>query len=98
MVLEAGPSLLLLDEPSLGLSPGNQEQIFATMQDLRARGLTVLVVEQNAEGCLQVSDTGVVMELGRVVLAAPAHQVLTDPRVRDAYLGGGAATPREERA
>lgn len=88
MVLEAGPKLLLLDEPSLGLSPGNQDQVFATMQDLRARGLTVLVVEQNAEGCLRVSDRAIVMELGEKFMEAPAEQVMNDPRIRDAYLGG----------
>ena len=88
MVLETGPKLLLLDEPSLGLSPGNQDQVFATMQDLRARGLTVLVVEQNAEGCLRVSDRAIVMELGEKFMEAPADQVMNDPRIRDAYLGG----------
>ena len=88
MVLETHPKLLLLDEPSLGLSPANQDQVFATMQDLRRRGLTVLVVEQNAEGCLGVSDVGIVMELGQKFMEAPAKQVLDDPRIRDAYLGG----------
>jgi branched-chain amino acid transport system ATP-binding protein len=88
MVLETGPKLLLLDEPSLGLSPGNQDQVFATMQDLRARGLTVLVVEQNADGCLRVSDRAIVMELGEKFMEAPADQVMNDPRIRDAYLGG----------
>ena len=58
------------------------------MNDLRAKGLTVLVVEQNAEGCLAVSDVGIVMELGRKFMEAPAGEVLTDPRIRDAYLGG----------
>ena len=88
MVLEAGPRLLLLDEPSLGLSPANQDQIFATIADLRGRGLTVLVVEQNAHGALQISDTGIVMELGRLFMAGPAAQVIADPRVKVAYLGG----------
>jgi branched-chain amino acid transport system ATP-binding protein len=88
MVLEAGPKLLLLDEPSLGLSPANQDQIFATIAGLRGRGLTVLVVEQNAHGALQISDTGIVMELGRVFMIGPAAQVIADPRVKVAYLGG----------
>jgi len=88
MVLEAGPKLLLLDEPSLGLSPANQDQIFATIAGLRGRGLTVLVVEQNAHGALQISDTGIVMELGRVFMIGPAAQVIADPRIRVAYLGG----------
>ena len=88
MVLEAGPALLLLDEPSLGLSPANQDQIFATIAGLRERGLTVLVVEQNAHGALQISDTGIVMELGRLFLAGPAAEVIADPRIKVAYLGG----------
>ena len=88
MVLEAGPKLLLLDEPSLGLSPTNQDQIFATIAGLRGRGLTVLVVEQNAHGALQISDTGIVMELGRVFMTGPAAQVIADPRIKVAYLGG----------
>jgi len=88
MVLETGPTLLLLDEPSLGLSPGNQEQIFATIAELRGRGLTVLVVEQNAHGALQISDTGIVMELGRLFMVGPAAAVSADPRIKIAYLGG----------
>jgi branched-chain amino acid transport system ATP-binding protein len=88
MVLEPGPTLLLLDEPSLGLSPGNQDQIFATIADLRRHGLTVLVVEQNAFGALQISDTGIVMELGRLYMTGPAAEIATDPRIKIAYLGG----------
>jgi branched-chain amino acid transport system ATP-binding protein len=92
MVLEAGPRLLLLDEPSLGLSPANQDQVFATMTELRARGLTVLVVEQNAHGALEVSDEAIVMELGRKFIAGTARQIIDDPRVKVAYLGGSAAS------
>ena len=88
MVLEAGPTLLLLDEPSLGLSPANQDQVFATIAELRGRGLTVLVVEQNAHGALQISDTGIVMELGRLFASGPAADILDDPRIKLAYLGG----------
>jgi branched-chain amino acid transport system ATP-binding protein len=88
MVLEAAPTLLLLDEPSLGLSPGNQDQIFQTIADLRGRGLTVLVVEQNAHGALQISDTGIVMELGRLFMTGPATEVAANPRIKVAYLGG----------
>jgi len=94
MVLEAGPRLLLLDEPSLGLSPANQDQIFATIADLRRRGLTVLVVEQNAHGALGISDTGIVMELGRLFMAGPAAEVIADPRIKVAYLGGEAVDGR----
>ena len=75
MVLEASPQLLLLDEPSLGLSPGNQDQIFEMIAQLRDGGLTVLVVEQNAHGALQISDTGIVMELGRLFMVGPAAEV-----------------------
>ncbi len=88
MVLEADPKLLLLDEPSLGLSPANQDQIFETVARLRGLGLTVLVVEQNAHGALEVSDLGVVMELGRLFLMGPAAQLIEDPRIKVAYLGG----------
>jgi branched-chain amino acid transport system ATP-binding protein len=88
MVLESSPRLLLLDEPSLGLSPANQDQIFQTIADLRAHGLTVLVVEQNAHGALQVSDTGIVMELGRIFMMGPAREIISDPRIQVAYLGG----------
>ena len=88
MVLEADPTLLLLDEPSLGLSPANQDQIFETVARLRALGLTVIVVEQNAHGALEVSDIGIVMELGRLFMIGPAAQVIADPRIKVAYLGG----------
>jgi branched-chain amino acid transport system ATP-binding protein len=94
MVLEAGPRLLLLDEPSLGLSPANQDQIFTTIADLRARGLTVLVVEQNAHGALQISDTGIVMELGRLFMTGPAAEVIADPRIKVAYLGAEGTAAR----
>lgn len=90
MVLETSPRLLLLDEPSLGLSPANQDRIFAAIATLRDSGLTVLVVEQNAYGSLRISDTGIVMDLGRLLLASPAREILDDQRVRDAYLGGRA--------
>jgi branched-chain amino acid transport system ATP-binding protein len=89
MVLEAAPKLLLLDEPSLGLSPINQDQVFETIADLRGHGMTVLVVEQNAYGALRISDIGVVMELGRLFATGPAAEILADPRIKVAYLGGG---------
>ena len=89
MVLESDPKLLLLDEPSLGLSPANQDQVFATVAELRGRGLTVLVVEQNAHGALDISDLGIVMELGRMFAMGPAQDILNEPRIKVAYLGGG---------
>ncbi len=88
MVLVTQPTLLLLDEPSLGLSPASQDQIFALMQSLRDSGLTVFVVEQNAHGCLEVSDTAIVMELGRLFMMSPARDVMANPHVKAAYLGG----------
>jgi branched-chain amino acid transport system ATP-binding protein len=88
MVLESAPRLLLLDEPSLGLSPANQDQIFETIASLRAHGLTVLVVEQNAHGALRISDTGIVMELGRIFMMGPAAEIISDPRIQVAFLGG----------
>ncbi len=87
MVLEAGPRLLLLDEPSLGLSPAMQDQVFETISDLRGQGLTVLVIEQNAHGALEISDYGIVMELGRLFMTGPARDLIDDPRIRTAYLG-----------
>jgi branched-chain amino acid transport system ATP-binding protein len=88
MVLLSGPELLLLDEPSLGLSPMMQTEVFAVARQIAADGVTVLVVEQNVHGALLVSDTAVVMELGRKFLEGPAAEIRNDPRIREAYLGG----------
>jgi branched-chain amino acid transport system ATP-binding protein len=81
------PSLLLLDEPSLGLSPIMTRKIFATIEDLRRQGRTILLVEQNALAALSLADRGYVVDLGRVTLAGTGTQLRTDPRVRRAYLG-----------
>jgi branched-chain amino acid transport system ATP-binding protein len=88
MVLLSAPELLLLDEPSLGLSPKMQAEVFAVAQQIAAAGVTVLVVEQNVHGALLVSNTAIVMELGRKFLEGPAAEVRDDPRIREAYLGG----------
>jgi branched-chain amino acid transport system ATP-binding protein len=88
MVLLVEPSLLLLDEPSLGLSPRMQGDVFATIQRVAATGVTVLVVEQNVRGALLISDRALVMEQGRLFMEGPAAEVRTDPRIRQAYLGG----------
>lgn len=88
MVLETGPSLLLLDEPSLGLSPKMQNEVFSSVRAIAAAGVTVLIVEQNVHGALLVSDRAIVMELGRKFLEGPAASVRDDPRIREAYLGG----------
>lgn len=93
MVLAAGPRLLLLDEPSLGLSPGNLRQVLRTIEDIRGGGVTVLMVEQNAVAALRISDAAIVLELGRKVLEGPARHVLDDPAVQAAYLGAGTGEP-----
>jgi branched-chain amino acid transport system ATP-binding protein len=88
MVLLVEPALLLLDEPSLGLSPRMQGDVFATVQRIAASGVTVLIVEQNVRGALLISDRALVMEQGRLFMEGPAAEVRTDPRIRQAYLGG----------
>jgi branched-chain amino acid transport system ATP-binding protein len=88
MVLLTAPRLLLLDEPSLGLSPKMQTEVFAAARQIAAGGVTVLVVEQNVHGALLISDTAIVMELGRKFMEGPAAEVRSDPRIREAYLGG----------
>jgi branched-chain amino acid transport system ATP-binding protein len=87
MVLMAKPRLLLLDEPSLGLSPQAMDMVFATIRELTAGGITVLMVEQNAQQSLERCDYGVVMELGQVSLFEPAAQVLAHPDIRRMFLG-----------
>ncbi len=88
--LMARPKLLLLDEPSLGLAPLIVKDLFALIASLRDRGQTVLLVEQNARSALKLSDRAYVLETGRVVLDGPASELLEDPRVQAAYLGGHA--------
>ncbi|QCJ00279.1 ABC transporter ATP-binding protein [Agrobacterium larrymoorei] len=81
------PSCLLLDEPSMGLAPILVAQIFDVVKSLKARGVTVLLVEQNAFGALSVADRGYVMETGHITLTGPAADLIADERVREAYLG-----------
>ncbi len=81
------PRLLMLDEPSLGLAPRLVAEMFETLGTLRQEGLTVLLVEQNVHHALEFADTGYVLETGRVVLSGPCSELLTNPRVRSAYLG-----------
>ena len=86
--LMSRPKLLLLDEPSLGLAPQIVLQIFEVIKELnRNEGMAVLVVEQNARMALKVAQRGVVLETGRVTLEGPASELLTDERIRAAYLG-----------
>src|SRR5215203_2572101 len=81
------PKLLLLDEPSLGLAPIVCQTIFATIDEIKATGTTVLLVEQNANAALKHSDRGYVLETGAVTLEGAASAIASDPRVREAYLG-----------
>jgi len=81
------PKLLLLDEPSLGLSPILVDQILDAVVAMRNSGITILLVEQNAAAALEIADRGYVIETGRIVHAGPAAELLTDPKVKAAYLG-----------
>jgi branched-chain amino acid transport system ATP-binding protein len=81
------PRLLLLDEPSLGLSPILVEQIMAAIVSLKANGITVLLVEQNASAALEIADRAYVMETGRIVSTGEGSVLLSDPKVKAAYLG-----------
>jgi len=90
--LMARPKVLLLDEPSMGLAPMLVQQIFSIIQEINRRGTTVLLVEQNAQQALQVGHHAYVLETGRIVKSAPAHDLLDDPEVKAAYLGGELGT------
>jgi branched-chain amino acid transport system ATP-binding protein len=85
--LMSRPKVLLLDEPSMGLSPIMVDKIFEVVKDVYARGVTVLLVEQNASRALGIADRGYVMESGLLTMSGPAKELLVDPRVRAAYLG-----------
>ena len=85
--LLARPKLMMLDEPSLGLSPLLVERLFQLIVDLRAEGLAILLVEQNTHMALEVASRGLVMELGNVVLQGAADVLRNDQRLADAYLG-----------
>ena len=85
--LMSRPQVLLLDEPSMGLSPIMVDKIFEVIQEVSAQGVTILLVEQNASRALQIADRGYVMESGLITLSGPAHDLLHDPKVREAYLG-----------
>ncbi|MGE0282129.1 MAG: ABC transporter ATP-binding protein [Rhizobiaceae bacterium] len=85
--LMARPSCLLLDEPSMGLAPIIVQQIFDVVRGLKARKVTVLLVEQNAFGALKIADRGYVLENGKVIMDGTAEALVADPRIREAYLG-----------
>jgi branched-chain amino acid transport system ATP-binding protein len=88
------PKLMLIDEPSIGLSPILVQELFALFKDMRARGITVLMIEQNAKRALETSDRGIVLELGRTRLADQAEKILADPRIGQLFLGGGLEATR----
>jgi branched-chain amino acid transport system ATP-binding protein len=83
------PKLILIDEPSIGLSPILVEELFGLLRDMRASGITVLMIEQNAKRALENSDFGVVLELGRTRIQDRAESILADPRIAQLFLGGG---------
>ena len=85
--LMARPKVLLMDEPSMGLSPIMVDKIFEVVNDIHGRGTTVLLVEQNASRALQLASRGYVMDSGEVTMSGDAKQLLNDPKVRAAYLG-----------
>ena len=86
--LMAGPRLLMLDEPSLGLAPLVVREIFSTVREVNQKGVSILLVEQNAVMALNVASRGYVLEMGRVVLTDHRDNLLKDERIRQAYLGG----------
>ena len=85
--LMSRPRVLLLDEPSMGLSPIMVDKIFEVVRDVSARGVTVLLVEQNARLALMAANRGYVMDSGLITMSGDAKEMLSDPRVRAAYLG-----------
>ena len=85
--LMSRPKVLLLDEPSMGLSPIMVDKIFEVVKDVASQGVTILLVEQNASRAMGIADRGYVMESGAVTMNGDAKQLLSDPRVRAAYLG-----------
>jgi branched-chain amino acid transport system ATP-binding protein len=86
------PKLMLVDEPSIGLSPRLVQETFAILHELRSKGMSILMVEQNAKRALEISDFGVVIELGRTRMTGEARAILADPKVGQLFLGGGLIT------
>ncbi len=85
--LMSRPRLLLLDEPSLGLAPLVVHTIFEAIDEIRGKGTTILLVEQNAHAALKHSDRAYVLETGRIVMEGPSNELAADPRIKEAYLG-----------
>ena len=86
--LMSNASMLMLDEPSMGLSPLLVQEIFDIIRDIHKEGMTILLVEQNAQMALSVADRAYVLETGRIVMDGTGAELLTNERVRSAYLGG----------
>ena len=91
------PKLMLIDEPSIGLSPLMVQEVFSIMKGLRDSGVTILLIEQNAKQALQMSDYGLVLEQGQTRIEDTAANILADPRIAQLFLGGGLA-PAEKAA
>lgn len=85
--LISSPTLLLLDEPSMGLAPKLVEEVFSIINEVKALGITVLLVEQNANAALQISDYAYCLEIGKIVINGCANELMCDNRVKDSYLG-----------
>lgn len=86
--LQGNPKLLLLDEPSMGLSPLMTQQVFDVLQKLKDSGITMLLVEQNAYDALEISDRTYILETGRIIMEGESSKLIEDPKVKEAYLGG----------
>ena len=82
------PRVICMDEPTMGLWPLHVDRVLALIETINRQGVTVFMVEQNAHLALQIADHGYVLQTGRIVLSGPASDLLIDPRIRDAYLGG----------
>jgi branched-chain amino acid transport system ATP-binding protein len=85
--LMSQPKVLLLDEPSMGLSPIMVDKIFEVVRDVSSQGVTILLVEQNARRALQIADRAYVMDSGEIIMTGVGRDMLDDPKVRAAYLG-----------
>ena len=83
------PKLMLIDEPSIGLSPQLVQEVFAILKELRAKGVSILLIEQNARQALQISDYGLVLEQGQTRIESTAASILADQRIAQLFLGGG---------
>jgi branched-chain amino acid transport system ATP-binding protein len=94
--LMVDPKVLLLDEPSMGLDPKTTSTVFEQVERMRAAGIAILLVEQNARRALETADIGCVLDLGRVHVTGPAPELLADPRLAELYLGGRPSVSAKE--